>query len=302
MDIEQSIYEAALYIYSAYDQPLTIADIAAQVYLSPSYFSALFRILTGYTVKNYLNRYRLFRAASDLICSKKPIVEIAYVNGFSSQQAFTKSFSQMYGTAPAQYRMQCPPLDPFPPDYIWKERKPNMELIECFENVKFMHREAYTVIGVEVDINMNIEHGTDPISSAWDLWNSENLSQMITDQAAQGVTFGITHSVTADNTGKYITCTEVNTLDNLPIGLIGRRFGGSEVAVFSTTLAIIWTGEFWRTFYTKWLPQSIYNLPDVSLPAHICTFDKYPPIEVYGNDWKDEQSLMQIYVPVVKKQ
>ena len=53
MDIEQSVYKSTLYIQSMYAEPITVIDIAAEVYLSPSYFSFMFRTFTGYTVKNY---------------------------------------------------------------------------------------------------------------------------------------------------------------------------------------------------------------------------------------------------------
>jgi len=301
MDIRQCICEAAADIRRRYAEPLTVPDIAARAYLSPSYFSSVFRVLTGYTVGDYLNRYRLYRAAADLLDGGKPIVEIAYTHGFSSQQAFTRSFSQRYGIAPAQFRLSRPALDPFPPNTLWKEQV--MELTDCFRDVKYMHKEGFYVAGVEVDINYNVEGGTDPIGSAWKIWNGENLTKVIPDQTQPGVAYGITHSETAVNTGKYIVCAEVRTLDNLPVGLVGRRFSACDYAVFDTTLAIIWTG-FWRAFYTKWLPESGYAQPDASLHATYCTFNKYPAIEVYDGDNQnhpDEQSVMHIYAPIVKK-
>ncbi len=301
MDIKQSIYEATLYIHNKHDEAILIEDISKQIYLSPSYFSFLFRTFTGYTVKNYLNRYRLYRAALDLKESNKRIVEITFIHGFSSQQAFTKSFTQMYGISPAKFRLLNPSLKPFPPENLWKENLPSMELMDCFNQVSFIHKEAIFLVGVEVDINLGVAGGTDPIGKAWELWNSENLSQSIPDQTAPGVSFGITHSETIEDTGKYIVCVEVSTLDNLPVGLVGRRFEACDFAVFNTTLEIIWTGDFWRTFYSKWLPASDYDLPDEPLHKNYATFNRYPAIEVYGPDWKDVKSIMQIYAPIVKR-
>jgi predicted transcriptional regulator YdeE len=124
-----------------YDEPITITDISAQAYLSPSYFSSLFRIFTGFTVKNYLNRYR----------------------------------------------------------------------------------------------------------------------------------------------------------SNLPVGLVGRKFPACKRAVFNTTLNTIWSDEFWHTFYAKWLHASGYTLPDSQLKEICSTFEKHPDLEIYPDDWKDENSIMQIY-------
>ena len=302
MDIEQSIYESTLYIHNTYVEQIAVADVAAEVFLSPSYFSFLFRTLTGYTVKNYLNRYRLYRAALDLRDGGEQLVEIAYKHGFSSQQAFTRSFSQMYGITPAQFRLQRPFIEPFPPENLWTRwRKPSMELMQCFENVRFMHKEAYFVVGMEVDIHYNSDDGTTPIGGLWEAWRGGNIADIIPDQVSKGVLYGITHSETADSRAKYFVGVEVESLDNLPVGLVGRRFEASEFAVFDTTLEIIWTGDFWRTFHSKWLPESGYALHDKQFREHYPTFDKYADIEVYPESFKDEQSIMQVYAPVVKK-
>ena len=301
MDIKQIIYDATLYIHRMYDEPITITDISAQAYLSPSYFSSQFRIFTGFTVKNYLNRYRLYRAAMDLKNSGKQIVEITYINGFSSQQAFTRSFSQMYGIAPAQFRLLNPAIDPFPPKNLWKEPIPIMELMECFENVRFIKKESFFVAGLEVDIHYNSEDGTSPIGDIWKVWKEENLGLSILDQvSADGTVYGLTHSEDAKNKAKYMVCVEVKSLSNLPVGFVGRRFPACERAVFNTTLDIIWT-RFWHTFYAKWLPNSGYTLPDSQLKETYPTFTKHPDIEVYPSDWKNNQSIMQVYAPVVKK-
>lgn len=303
MDIKQCIYESTLYIHDMYAEQITISDIAAQAYLSPSYFSFMFRTFTDCTVKSYLNRYRLYRAALDLRDSDKRLIEIAYSNGFSSQQAFTRSFSQMYGIAPAQFRLLRPTLNPFPPENLWlKWRNASMELMNCFENVRFIHKDAFYVVGLEVDIHYNSEDGTHPIGGLWQMWNAENIEQIIPDKVSQGTVYGMTHSETADNKGKYFVGVEVSTLDNIPVGLVGRKFDVSDFAVFNTTVSIIWTGDFWRTFYAKWLPDSGYAQPDESLHKSYCTFNKYPAIEVYPKEHKgDEQAVIQIYAPVVKK-
>ena len=287
-----------------YDEPITVTDIAANAYLSPSYFSFMFRNITGFTVKNYLNRYRLYRAALDLRESSKQIVEIAYANGFSSQQGFTRSFTQMYGVAPAQFRMQCPNFSPFPPENlfltVWKE--PSMELMDCFKNVRFTHKDAYYVVGVEVDINYNAKGGTNPIGDAWSKWKDEELWKQIPSQVSPGVTYGLTHSETVDNTAKYMVGVEVSDHNAIPPaqGLVVRRFDACDYAIFDTTLEILWTGEFWRTFYTNWLPGSGYAMPDNQIREEYPTFNKHPDLEVYPEGFEGTQTVFQIYAPVVK--
>ena len=53
MDITQSIYESTLHIHSVYAEPITVTDIAAKAYLSPSYFSFIFRTFTSIFRRSY---------------------------------------------------------------------------------------------------------------------------------------------------------------------------------------------------------------------------------------------------------
>ena len=104
MDYTNTVREAVKFIHNHYRENITVADIAGQAYLSPSYFSAVFRRLTGYTVKDYLLKYRLYMTAVELRDTKKQIFTVSLENGFASQQAFTKSFTQEFGFTPARFR------------------------------------------------------------------------------------------------------------------------------------------------------------------------------------------------------
>ena len=176
-----------------------------------------------------------------------------------------------------------------------------MELMDCFKNVRFIHKAAFYVVGLEADIHYNTGEGTSPIGNLWKRWNTESIGQTIPDQVSPGICYGLTHSETVDGMAKYMVGVEVSTLENLPTGLIARKFEACDRAVFDITLKILWTGEFWRTFYTKWLPESGYVLPDSQIRESYPTFNKHPDIEFYPEGCDGEDSVFQIYAPVVKK-
>ena len=302
MNVKQLIYESTMYIHSNYSEQISISDISTRAYFSPSYFAKIFQVLTGYTVGSYLHRYRMYKAAKELTEGNKQIIEIAFNTGFLSQQSFTKSFTKTYGITPAKFRVQKPDISQFPPKNMWKEMLPPMELVDCFKNVRFIKKDAYYVVGYESELNYNIDGGTDPIGSVWDKLNAEGAKDMIQDKCHEG-TYGITHSETSDGLAKYIACVEVDTLDNIPTGLVGRRFEASEYAVFDTTLEIIWTGMFYKTLYAKWLPDSGYKYREDPATGTYewAPFIKYPAIEVYPKGWEGTESLMHVYIPVEKK-
>ena len=56
------------------------------------------------TIHDCAKRRQLTEAAKLLVFSEKPIIEIALMSGYESQQAFTDIFKAMYKTSPAQFR------------------------------------------------------------------------------------------------------------------------------------------------------------------------------------------------------
>lgn len=302
MDYTALMREAIEFIHSQYGENILVSDISAQVYLSPSYFAYLFRTLTGYTVKNYLNRYRLYRAAAALRETDKRIIEIAFECGFSSQQAFTKSFSLLYGTSPAQFRRANISFNPFPPSNILQKRGITMDLKNVFDNVRFVKKDSFLVVGIETDINYNgIGKGTDYISDLYDRWNTENLIEKIPDQVNDLLTYGMTHESNADDTAKYIIAVEVSSLEHLPAGLIGRRFEACEYAVFECTLEEETSGRFFQYFFSTWLKEQGLSQPDSVHTALGNTFSRYPTFEVYDKNFVDASSKIEIYIPITRE-
>ena len=56
------------------------------------------------TLHDYVRRRRLTEAARMLVFSERPVLEIALLAGYESQQAFTSVFKAMYKRTPAEYR------------------------------------------------------------------------------------------------------------------------------------------------------------------------------------------------------
>lgn len=302
MDYSELMSKATAFIHKEYGEAILVEDISAHIHLSPSYFSFVFRTMTGFSVKEYLNRYRLYMAALELKETKKRIIEIVFDNGFTSQQAFTKSFSQAYGITPAKFRRLDISISSFPPSEKLPGRGVYMDIKQSFDNVQFERKESFFVIGIETDINYNgIGKGTDYISDLYERWNNENLLQRIPDQVNYKTIYGITHEETEDATAKYMIGTEVSTLENIPSGFIGRKFDACEYAVFHTTLDIVWTGEFWKYFFKTWAKEQNLDFPEIVFSKGEEAFTRYAAYEVYDDKWKDSSSVLKIYAPVLRK-
>ncbi|MDO4269469.1 MAG: helix-turn-helix domain-containing protein [Eubacteriales bacterium] len=88
-------------------EPLSLAALAAEHFLSESYLSRLFRSCLGMTFTAYLLSIRLEHAAADLRTGGRSVTETAYGNGFKSVNAFISYFRQRYGVTPGQYRREA---------------------------------------------------------------------------------------------------------------------------------------------------------------------------------------------------
>ncbi len=98
------ISKAQLFIKSNYSKNIRLVDVAAAVYLSPNYFSSLFKKITGFTFSQYLVQKRIDSAKKLLARSDIPIKEIVYKVGFDDYNYFNRTFKRIEGIPPAEYR------------------------------------------------------------------------------------------------------------------------------------------------------------------------------------------------------
>jgi AraC-like DNA-binding protein len=85
-------------------EELCVADIARVAELGPSRFAAGFRKSTGMPPCRYAMHRRALRAKELLADPARPIADIAYALGYSSQAHFTTMFRRMTGVSPGAHR------------------------------------------------------------------------------------------------------------------------------------------------------------------------------------------------------
>ena len=92
------------YIESHLDGKLELETVAEAVHYSKYHLHRLFTETVGMTIHDYVQRRQLTEAAKLLVFSDKPIIEIAFICGYESQQSFSLAFKAMYKSPPAEYR------------------------------------------------------------------------------------------------------------------------------------------------------------------------------------------------------
>jgi AraC family transcriptional regulator len=96
------------YIEAHLAEELGLVELAAIVGLSPHYFGEAFRISSGRSPHRYVMERRVERARDLLQGEDRPIGDIAYAAGFSSQSHFTANFRRITGVTPGRFRRSLP--------------------------------------------------------------------------------------------------------------------------------------------------------------------------------------------------
>jgi len=94
------------FIRENYDRQITLNDIASSAEMSVKYLGAFFKSMTGKTPIDYLNEYRIEKAAQKLLGTDVKVTDIAYDCGFNDLSYFIKTFKKIKHLPPGKFRKQ----------------------------------------------------------------------------------------------------------------------------------------------------------------------------------------------------
>jgi AraC-like DNA-binding protein len=100
---QKIVDRAKLVLASGLARRWTLAEIAAEVRVSPVYLTQLFQQVEGMPLYRYQSRLRLARAL-DLLAQYDDLTALAFDLGFSSHSHFSAAFRQTYGRSPSEFR------------------------------------------------------------------------------------------------------------------------------------------------------------------------------------------------------
>ena len=89
-----------------YATNITLKSLSEKYYVNSAYLGQLFRKKYGQSFKDYLNNYRMERAAELLLRTDKKIIQIAEEVGYHDMDYFVNRFIQVKGCTPARFRRQ----------------------------------------------------------------------------------------------------------------------------------------------------------------------------------------------------
>lgn len=94
------------FVQEHYSEELSIADIASSAMISQSEGLRCFRATIGASPVQYLRQLRVQKAAELLKAGTLKITQIASQCGFQDMSYFAKTFKDMMGQTPSEYRRQ----------------------------------------------------------------------------------------------------------------------------------------------------------------------------------------------------
>ncbi len=186
MEWTKALKESIDYIEKHLFSDCTVEKVANHVHISPFYFQKAFKMMTGYTIGEYVRNRRLYLAALDLIKKAEKVIELAYRYGYDTPESFTKAFSRFHGLSPMQLKEQPYKIKPFLPLIINISVRGGEQIEYSIEAM-----DGFEVMGI--GRMFSYEEAFNKIPSFWQEWKKEGCSTK--ESALSGY-----------NVGKYGIC------------------------------------------------------------------------------------------------
>jgi AraC family transcriptional regulator len=286
---KRRILQVLSHIQHHLDDPLPLHELAALACFSRYHFHRIFKGMVGESVKEYVRRLRLERAAGQLKLGSASVIDIALNAGYESHEAFTRSFKACFGASPSQFRL------------IRRARFAGVSSAlhyragRTVRHFRTIHRGGNMNVKLERLKPMRVAflRHVGPYGEVGPTWD-RLLTIMGKDGYLGGGTMllGICHDdpeITPPAKIRYDACITVGD-DFVPGGDIQvQTVAGGEYAMTTHTGPYKNLGRTYTEFLGQWLPRSGRELRDV------------PCFEVYVNDPQStapEDLLTDIYAPL----
>lgn len=108
MNNMEILSSALNFIENNLNEEITADDVSKACYCSKSSLQKIFKYLCGYSIKEYIIKRRITKAAGELV--KYPdisVLDIAVKYGYCSNEAFTRSFEAVWQCTPSVFRKQA---------------------------------------------------------------------------------------------------------------------------------------------------------------------------------------------------
>ena len=256
-DYKQRILRVLVHIQRNLDESTPLEELAAIAAFSPYHFHRVFRGMVGESVKEYIRRLRLERAAMRLKLSAMPITRIALEAGYESHQAFTRAFKAGYGVSPSAYRAGKGAHQPTPSGGMSYQEG---GVITDFEPLTWGGEAMQVQIKKLEPMRIAFVRHTGPYNECGSAWEKLSMQLGMDGLLAGDARFiGLCHDdpdVTPADKIRYDACCTIGD-DFQPHGDIGvTLIDGGEYAMTTHFGPFEQIGDTYARLFGDWLPRS----------------------------------------------
>lgn len=273
------------YIEDNLEEKLTIENVASFANYSSYHFQRMFAGAVGVSLGTYIRRRRLTKAALQLKDSSDRLIEIALEAGFETQESFTRSFKNMFGTTPNDFRKNQ--------DFskVRSMQELDLEFLQHIKNdgvnlePEYVEKDGFTVIG----IRKSFRQADSKIPELWDnLFSRINEIATIKSKEAFGLCEEIWEDGKIGDAFHYMAAIPVSENSIPPEGMEKKSIPNSKYAIFTHKGPLSTLDKTTRYIWGMWLPQSKKELNP--------TFD----IEYYPSDFDPDakETKIEIWMPI----
>lgn len=260
---------------------IKVEKIANSIGYSLYHFNRMFAFNVGETPGSYLRKRRLTEAAKDIKDNSKKIINISLDYCFGSQEAFTRSFKNLFDINPLEYRNSDISLKTFEKIYL-KEKKFSEEII-------MQHRIDKKEKMILVGINSHVTGRNFDFMKVWnDFMQKSNIIKNKTNYSTIGL--GIYPEAFPEPWEfTYMPSFVVSEIEELPLEFSYKIIPESDYIVFTHVGPSEKIMESYDQIYSKKLAELGYKSDSsYDFECYDQRFDKQNP----------EKSEMEIWVPI----
>lgn len=288
--IKKSIH----FIESNLTHHLSLETVAEHVSVSKYHFAREFKVLTGDKIGDYIRRRRITQSASDLITTPNLIIEIAEKYQFESQEAYTRSFKNVFQITPNAYRKNGIHQLTFKRNELSAERIRHLQHSISLKP-EVLNLNTRKLVGLRCKTSL-IQNN---IPTLWKIF--VRRKQEILHNTDNGL-FGVSgYNLSRGFDPKKFSATsmiekwatvEVSDDSNIPEDMALYNLTGGKYAKFIHLGGKKNIQMSFEYIYSVWLPNSIYDLDNRD------HFEHYPK-GYKGPDNPDSE--LSIYIPIKLK-
>lgn len=275
----------------------SMETVAREVGVSPFYLQKGFKIMTDYSLSEYVRNRRLYLAALDVLGDRGKVIDLALQYGYETPESFTKAFVRFHGVSPMQLKKHPAKIKVFLPLKIKVTIQGGNEMDYVVEKMK-----GFEVIGFAREFSFETSY--QEIPRFWDEYcrdymtplmaksKPENKAEEMIQKCMVGMYGVCIGDLDAEGKFRYMIAGEY-TEGEVPEGMTVYEFPDMEWAKFSCKGPMPGALQAVNTkIFQEWLPGNTEY--EIAMGSNIEWYS------AKGNTW-DTDYESAIWIPVKRR-